>query len=254
MGFQIFSWKPIFLQKIQNMRPSKRKADQIRTVSITPHVNKHAEGSCLIKFGDTHVLCTATIEEKVPPFLRNKGLGWVTAEYSMLARSTHQRNSRDPMKPNGRSIEIQRLIGRALRSCVNTRLLGERQIIIDCDVIQADGGTRCAAITGGFVALAIAVNKLVNQRLVRDNPLTNAVCAVSCGIFKGEIVADLDYAEDSNCEVDSNFVINSNLNLIEIQGTAEAGEMSFEQVSKMFELAKKAAAEIFELQKKAIQS
>lgn len=236
------------------MRPSKRNPDQIRNVEIIPHFNKYAEGSCLIKFGNTHVICTATVEEKVPPFLRNKGLGWVTAEYSMLARSTHTRNSRDPMKPNGRSIEIQRLIGRALRSVVDTRLLGERQIIVDCDVIQADGGTRCAAITGGFVALAIAVNKLTNQRLVRDNPLTGAVCALSCGIFQGQVVADLDYAEDSKCEVDANFVINQNFNLIEVQGTAEAGEMSFEQVSEMFGLAKKAAAEIFELQKKAIQS
>ncbi len=236
------------------MRPSKRKADQIREVTITPHVNKHAEGSCLIKFGDTHVLCTASIEEKVPPFLRNKGTGWVTAEYNMLARSTHQRNSRDPMKPNGRSIEIQRLIGRALRSVVDTRLLGERQIIIDCDVIQADGGTRCAAITGGFVALAIAVNKLTNQRLVRENPLIGKVCALSCGIVGGEVVADLDYVEDSKCETDSNFVLNQDFNLIEIQGTAEAGAMSFEQVAKMYELAKKAAAEIFEIQKKAINS
>lgn len=236
------------------MRPSKRKFDQIRQVTITPHVNKHAEGSCLIKFGETHVLCTASVEEKVPPFLRNKGLGWVTAEYNMLARSTHQRNSRDPMKPNGRSIEIQRLIGRALRSVVDTRLLGERQITIDCDVIQADGGTRCAAITGGFVALAIAVNKLTNQKLVRENPLTGKVCAISCGIVGGEVVADLDYAEDSKCETDSNFVLNQDFNLIEIQGTAEAGAMNFEQVAKMYDLAKKAAAEIFEIQKKAIQS
>lgn len=236
------------------MRPSQRKSDQIRKVEIIPHFSKHAEGSCLVKFGDTHVLCTASVEEKVPPFLRNKGAGWVTAEYNMLARSTHTRNSRDPSKPNGRSIEIQRLIGRALRSVVDTRLLGERQIIVDCDVIQADGGTRCAAITGGFVALAIAVNKLTNQRLVRDNPLTGAVCAVSCGIFNGEVVADLDYAEDSKCEVDSNFVINGNFNLIEIQGTAESGEMSFDQVGQMFGLAKNAAKEIFEIQKKAINS
>ncbi len=234
------------------MRPSKRKFDQIREVTITPNVSKYAEGSCLIKFGDTHVLCTATIEEKVPPFLRNKGTGWVTAEYNMLARSTHTRNSRDPSRPNGRSIEIQRLIGRALRSAVDTRILGERQIIIDCDVIQADGGTRCAAITGGYVALAIAVNKLVNQRVLRDNPLTGNICAVSCGIFNGEVVADLDYLEDSKCETDSNFVINKDFNLIEIQGTAEVGSMSFEQLSKMYDLAKKAASELSEIQKKAI--
>jgi len=235
-------------------RASKRKPDQIRKVEIIPHVNKHAEGSCLVKFGDTHVLCTASVEEKVPPFLRNKGTGWVTAEYNMLARSTHQRNSRDPMKPNGRAIEITRLIGRALRSTIDLGLLGERQITIDCDVIQADGGTRCAAITGGYVALAIAVNKLTNQRLVRENPLKSKVCAISCGIFRSEVIADLDYAEDSKCEVDANFILNEKFNLIEIQGTAEVGEMSFEEVAKMFDLAKKAAAEIFEIQKKAINS
>lgn len=234
------------------MRPSKRTPNQIREVTIQPNVNAYAEGSCLVKFGNTHVICTASVEEKVPPFLRNKGTGWVTAEYNMLARSTHQRNSRDPMKPNGRAIEIQRLIGRSLRSVIDVKKLGERQIIIDCDVIQADGGTRCAAITGGYVALAIAVKKIVSQRLVKENPLIGSVCALSCGIFAGEVVADLDYAEDSKCEVDSNFVINQNFDLIEIQGTAEQGAMSFGQISKMYELAKKAAEEIFEIQKKAI--
>ncbi len=235
-------------------RPSKRNPDQIRQIAIIPNVNKHAEGSFLVKFGDTHVLCTASVEDKVPPFLRNKGKGWVTAEYNMLARSTHQRNHRDPMKPNGRSIEITRLIGRALRSVVNLSALGERQIIIDCDVIQADGGTRCAAITGGFVALAIALNKLSNQRLVRENPLRSKVCAVSCGVSNGKVIADLDYLEDSQCETDANFVLNGNLDLIEIQGTAESGAMSFEQVTKMFEFAKKAAEEIFEIQQKAINN
>jgi ribonuclease PH len=234
------------------MRPSKRKSDQIREVTITPNVNAYAEGSCLVKFGNTHVLCTATIEEKVPPFLRNKGTGWVTAEYNMLARSTHQRNSRDPMKPNGRAIEITRLIGRALRSVVDLGVLGERQIIIDCDVIQADGGTRCAAITGGYVAMAIAINKLTNQRLVRENPLKSKVCAISCGIVKGEVIADLDYLEDSKCETDANFILNEKFNLIEVQGTAEVGEMSFDQVSQMYDLAKKAAAEIFKIQQIAI--
>lgn len=149
------------------MRPSKRTPDQIRNVSIETNVNAYAEGSCLIKFGNTHVLCTATIEEKVPPFLRNKGTGWVTAEYNMLARSTHTRNSRDPMKPNGRNIEIQRLIGRSLRSVIDVKKLGERQIIIDCDVIQADGGTRCASITGGYVALALAVKKIMDKRTIK---------------------------------------------------------------------------------------
>jgi ribonuclease PH len=234
------------------MRPSKRTPDQIRNVSIETNVNAYAEGSCLIKFGNTHVLCTATIEEKVPPFLRNKGTGWVTAEYNMLARSTHTRNSRDPMKPNGRNIEIQRLIGRSLRSVIDVKKLGERQIIIDCDVIQADGGTRCASITGGYVALALAVKKIMDKRTIKENPLTGLVCALSCGIFNGNVVADLDYDEDSKCEVDANFVINQNFDLVEIQGTAEQGAMSFEQVSQMYELAKKAAAEIFEMQKNAI--
>ncbi len=234
------------------MRPSKRTPDQIRNVSIETNVNAYAEGSCLIKFGNTHVLCTATIEEKVPPFLRNKGTGWVTAEYNMLARSTHTRNSRDPMKPNGRNIEIQRLIGRSLRSVIDVKKLGERQIIIDCDVIQADGGTRCASITGGYVALALAVKKIMDKRTIKENPLIGSVCALSCGIFNGNVVADLDYDEDSKCEVDANFVINQNFDLVEIQGTAEQGAMSFEQVLQMYELAKKAAAEIFEMQKNAI--
>jgi ribonuclease PH len=236
------------------MRPSKRSADQIRPVSIQTNVNAYAEGSCLVKFGNTHVLCTASIDEKVPHFLRGKGLGWISAEYNMLARSTHQRNSRDPLKPNGRAIEIQRLIGRSLRSAIDVRTLGERQIIIDCDVLQADGGTRCAAITGGYVALAIAVKKIVNQRLIRENPLIGKVCGISCGIFGGKIIADLDYAEDSKCEVDSNFVLNQNFDLVEIQGTAENGAMSFEQISQMYEFAKKAAAEIFTIQQKAIDS
>lgn len=234
------------------MRPSKRTPDQIRNVSIETNVNAYAEGSCLIKFGNTHVLCTASVEEKVPPFLRNKGTGWVTAEYNMLARSTHQRNSRDPLKPNGRNIEITRLIGRALRSVIDMKKLGERQIIIDCDVLQADGGTRCASITGGYVALALAIKKLEKQNLVRGGSLTGQICALSCGIYKNEVIADLDYDEDSKCEVDCNFVLNEKFDLIEIQGTGENGSMSFSQVNKMYDLAKKAAEEIFVLQQKAI--
>jgi ribonuclease PH len=236
------------------LRPSKRSPEQIRQLSIEPNVNAYAEGSCLIKFGNTHVICTASIEEKVPPFLRNKGTGWVTAEYNMLARSTHSRISRDPAKPNGRNIEIQRLIGRSLRSVVDMKKLGEHQIIVDCDVLQADGGTRCAAITGGYVALALSLQKILSQKLISENPLISQVCAISCGIFAGEIVADLDYLEDSKCAVDANFVINKNFDLIEIQGTAEQGAMSFEQISKMYNLAKKAAAEIFEIQNRAIES
>ena len=180
------------------MRPSKRKPDQIREVSIITNVNKYAEGSALVKFGNTHILCTASIEEKVPGFMRNKGLGWVTAEYNMLARSTHQRMNQDPMKPNGRAMEIKRLIGRSLRSCINDKLLGERQIIIDCTVIQADGGTRCASITGGYVALALAVNKLLRERIIHQNPLTSQVCAISCGILKNEIIL-LNNSVSSSC-------------------------------------------------------
>lgn len=234
------------------MRIFNRKASQIRQVSIITNINKYAEGSCLVKFGETHILCTASIEEKVPSFMRNKGLGWITAEYNMLARSTHQRMNQDPMKPNGRAMEIKRLIGRSLRSCINEKLLGERQIIIDCTVIQADGGTRCASITGGYVALALAVNKLLKERKIPQNPLISQVCAISCGILKNEIIADLDYEEDSSCEVDTNFVLNENFNLIEIQGTAEQKSMSFEQVSKMYEFAKKSAEEIFAIQNDAI--
>lgn len=234
------------------MRSFSRKSNQIRPVSIITNVNKYAEGSCLVKFGETHILCTASVEEKVPSFMRNKGLGWITAEYNMLARSTHQRMNQDPMKPNGRAMEIKRLIGRSLRSCISEKLLGERQIIIDCTVIQADGGTRCASITGGYVALVLAINKLLKERIIHQNPLISQVCAVSCGILKNEIIADLDYLEDSSCEVDTNFVLNNNFNLIEIQGTAESKSMSFEQVSKMYEFAKNAAEEIFAIQNEAL--
>lgn len=236
------------------MRNQNRKSNQIRQLTIETNVNAYAEGSCLIKFGNTHVLCTATIEEKTPPFLRGKGSGWVTAEYNMLARSTHQRNSRDPMKPNGRSIEITRLIGRALRSCVDLRKLGERQIIIDCDVLQADGGTRCAAITGGYVALELAIEKILGKNFVKSDLLINQICAISCGILNNEILLDLDYNEDSKCEVDCNFVINKNLDLIEVQGTAENGSMSFNQIAQMYNFAKEAAAEIFAAQKEAIKN
>lgn len=229
-----------------------RKHNELREVSIETNVNAYAEGSCLVKFGKTHVLCTASVEEKVPSFLRNKGTGWITAEYNMLARSTHSRNSRDPMKPNGRNIEIQRLIGRSLRSAIDVKKLGERQIIIDCDVLQADGGTRCAAITGGYVALALAVKKILARNWIRHDPLIGAVCGVSCGIFNGETVLDLDYEKDSKCEVDCNFVLNQNFDLIEVQGTAEQGAMSFAQVSQMFDLAKKGAEKIFQIQKEAL--
>jgi ribonuclease PH len=235
------------------MRPSNRKPDQIREVSIITNVNKHAEGSCLVKFGDTHVLCTASVEEKVPGFLRNKKTGWVSAEYAMLPRATGDRNSRDNNgKPNGRALEIQRLIARSLRSVVDMKLLGERQITIDCDVLQADGGTRCAAITGGYVALVLAIRKILNKNLIKHDPLIGAVCAVSCGIFYGEVIADLDYSEDSKCETDGNFIFNKNFDLIEVQATAEQGAMSFVELTKMHDFAKKAAQEISEIQKAAL--
>ncbi len=236
------------------MRSQNRRSNQIRNLTIETNVNAYAEGSALIKFGNTHVLCTATVEEKTPPFLRGKGSGWVTAEYNMLARSTHQRNSRDPMKPNGRSIEITRLIGRSLRSAVDLKKLGERQIIIDCDVLQADGGTRCAAITGGYVALELAIEKIIGKNFVKSDFLSNQVCAISCGISNGEVLLDLDYNEDSKCEVDCNFVLNKNFDLIEVQGTAENGAMSFNQVAQMYNFAKEAAAEIFAAQKEAIKN
>ncbi len=234
-------------------RMDGRKNDQLRPIKITEDFVSSAEGSCLIKFGDTHVLCTASVEEKVPGFLRNKKTGWVSAEYAMLPRATGDRNSRDNNgRPNGRALEIQRLIARSLRSVVDMKLLGERQITIDCDVLQADGGTRCAAITGGYVALVLAIRKILNKNLIKHDPLIGAVCAVSCGIFHGEVIADLDYAEDSKCETDGNFIFNKNFDLIEVQATAEQGAMSFTELTKMHDFAKKAAMEISEIQKAAL--
>jgi ribonuclease PH len=236
------------------MRPSKRNKNQLREISFEIDVNKYAEGSCLIKFGNTHVLCTASVEEKVPPFLRGTKEGWVTAEYSMLPRATMDRNSRDIYKssPNGRALEIQRLIGRSLRAVVDMKKLGERQIIIDCDVLQADGGTRCASITGGFVALQIAIKKLMQNRLINSNPITGNLCAVSCGIYKNNAVLDLDYDEDSKCDSDVNFVITDNGKIIEVQGTAEKSSFDFETLSEMYQLAAGAADEITKLQKQAL--
>jgi ribonuclease PH len=237
------------------MRPSKRKRDELREIKITTNVNKYAEGSCIVEFGNTKVLCTASVEEKIPPFLRGKKQGWLTAEYSMLPRSTHDRNMRDINRTsaNGRSLEIQRLIGRSLRAVVDLGLLGERQIIIDCDVLQADGGTRCASITGGYVALKIAINKLLRNRLIDKSPIISQVCAVSCGIYKGMSVVDLDYAEDSKCDTDINFVL-SNGKIIEVQGTAEQEPFSFEELKEMYELAESAASRIEKIQNEAIDS
>jgi ribonuclease PH len=235
-------------------RHDNRQPGQIRPITIEKSIAPHAQGSVLISFGNTKVICAAMIEESVPRWMKEQNVpgGWITAEYNMLARSTHSRNSRDPMKPNGRNIEIQRLIGRSLRSVIDVKKLGERQIIVDCDVLQADGGTRCAAITGGYVALALAVKKILAQNLIKHDPLTGAVCGISCGIFNGETVLDLDYEKDSKCEVDCNFVINENFDLIEVQGTAERGSMSFAQLSQMFDFAKKGAEKIFEIQREAL--
>ena len=189
------------------MRHLQRKFNEIRPFSVQANVNAYAEGSALVKFGDTHVLCTASVDNKVPSFLRGTNSGWITAEYNMLARSTHSRINQDSSKPNGRNIEIKRLIGRSLRSAIDTNLLGERQIIIDCDVLQADGGTRCAAINGGYIALTLAIKKLMRDRVINQNPLINQICAISCGLVGDKILLDLDYKEDSKCHSDYNFVL-----------------------------------------------
>ncbi len=234
------------------MRPSGRKTDQMRPVSIETGVSRHAEGSCLIRVGDTHVLCTATIDERVPPFMKNTGLGWVTAEYGMLPRATNTRMKREAKDgQSGRTQEIQRLIGRSLRAGVDRVALGERQIVLDCDVIQADGGTRCAAITGGWVALRLAVNKLIKAGLVLSNPLVDPVAAVSCGIYAGQPVLDLDYPEDSEAGVDGNFVMTGG-RLIEVQMAAEGATFTREQMGKLLDLAEKGVAELAAAQMAAV--
>ena len=235
------------------MRPSGRSLDQMREVTIETNVTKHAEGSCMIKVGDTHVLCTATLEERVPPFVKGSGLGWVTAEYGMLPRSTTSRMRREATagKQGGRTVEIQRLIGRSLRAGVDRVALGERQITIDCDVIQADGGTRCAAITGGWVALKLAVNKLMKTGAVITDPLIDPVAAVSCGIYAGQSVLDLDYPEDSEAGVDGNFIMTGSKKLIEVQMSAEGQVFSRAQMNELMDLAEKGVSELVALQKAA---
>jgi ribonuclease PH len=235
------------------MRPSGRAPDALRSVILEAGFSKHAEGSCMARFGDTHVLCTATVEERVPPWLKNKGKGWITAEYGMLPRSTGSRTDREAAKgkQSGRTQEIQRLIGRALRAVVDLEKLGEIQITLDCDVIQADGGTRTAAITGAFVALRMAVDHLIRIGAVKQDPIIDAVAAVSCGLYKGAAVLDLDYAEDSNAEADANFVITGAGGLVEIQGTAEHRAFSEEQFLDLLKLARKGTAELTLLQKQA---
>lgn len=236
------------------MRPSGRKLDELRPVSIEVGVTKHAEGSCMIRCGDTHVLCTATIEERVPPFMRNSGQGWVTAEYGMLPRSTSSRMRRESTqgKQGGRTVEIQRLIGRSLRAGVDRVALGERQITVDCDVIQADGGTRCASITGGWVALRLAVNKLLKAGDVTSDPLISNVAAVSCGIYAGQPVLDLDYPEDSEAGVDGNFIMLANGQLIETQMSAEGATYSRAQMNELLDLAEKGIAELVAAQNAAV--
>ncbi|RFU13794.1 ribonuclease PH [Rhodobacteraceae bacterium W635] len=235
------------------MRPSGRSLDQMRPISIETGVTRHAEGSCLIKIGDTHVLCTASVEPRVPPFLRNTGLGWVTGEYGMLPRATNTRMRREATagKQSGRTVEIQRLIGRSLRAGIDRVALGERQITVDCDVIQADGGTRCAAITGGWVALRLAVNKLLKAGDVISDPIMDHVAAVSCGIYAGQPVLDLDYAEDSEAGTDGNFVVTGAGQLIELQASAEGSTFSRDQFNELMDLAEKGVAELVAAQKDA---
>ena len=236
------------------MRPSGRAVDALRAVTIETGVSRHAEGSCLIRVGETQVLCTASLEESVPPFLRKTGLGWVTAEYGMLPRATTTRNRREASagKQSGRTQEIQRLIGRSLRAGIDRVALGERQITVDCDVLQADGGTRCAAITGGWVALRLAVSKLMADGVLKSDPLTAHVAAVSCGIYGGQPVLDLDYAEDSAAGADANFVMTDSGGLVEVQGSAEGATFSRAQLDALLDLASAGTAALVAAQRAAV--
>ncbi len=237
------------------MRHDKRKPNELRSVFLGPGFSKHAEGSCFVKFGDTHVICTATVEEKVPPFLRNTGSGWITAEYGMLPRATHDRVDREAAKgkQTGRTQEIQRLIGRALRSVIDLKTLGERQIKIDCDVIQADGGTRTASITGAYVAMHQALQKLVNKKALKTLPIIDQVAAISCGISKGEGLLDLDYIEDSTADVDANFIMTGSGQLVEIQATAEKTPFTDKEFTNMLQLARAGIQELVALQKQVLK-
>jgi len=236
------------------MRPSGRAPDQLRPVSLEPGFSRYAEGSCLVRFGETHVLCTASVDEKVPPWMRNSGKGWVTAEYGMLPRSTHTRTDREAArgKQSGRTQEIQRLIGRALRAVVDLPAMGERQINIDCDVLQADGGTRTASITGSWVALHFAFERLIKDGKLATNPITGQVAAVSCGLFEGTAVLDLDYPEDSKAQADANFVLTGDGGIVEVQGTAEDRPFSEPQFMELLNLAKKGVGELTRLQRLAV--
>jgi ribonuclease PH len=235
-------------------RPSGRAADALRTITIDRHYTRHAEGSVLVAFGDTRVLCTASVEEKVPGFLRGKGEGWITAEYGMLPRATHSRTQREAAsgKQGGRTLEIQRLIGRSLRAVVNRGALGERTITLDCDVLQADGGTRTAAITGAYVALVDAVRATMKKGLIKQDPIHGQVAAISVGIYAGVPVLDLDYAEDANCETDMNVVMNGALGFIELQGTAEGHAFRRDELDALLALATKGVSELLALQREAL--
>ena len=236
-------------------RKQKRQNDELRKIEIIPGFLLYPAGSVLISFGRTRVICSATIEEKVPPFLKDQGLGWVTAEYAMLPAATGSRNMRESVKgkQQGRSVEIQRLIGRALRAVVDRRILGERSILIDCDVIQADGGTRTASITGAFVALSLAVDQLMRERAIRQTPILSQVAAVSVGIVNGEILLDLDYSEDSSADVDMNIVATSEGRLVEVQGTAEGDPFSREEMDKMLDVGLKGIEELMAFQRQAMK-
>lgn len=237
------------------MRPSKRANDQLREITFTRNFTRHAEGSVLVAFGDTKVICTASIEDRVPPFLKGKGSGWVTAEYSMLPRATNTRSRREVTtgKQSGRSMEIQRLIGRSLRAIIDLEALGEKTITIDCDVIQADGGTRTASISGAYVALSDAVNKLLKSKSLKKNPLHGQVAAISVGIYNGDPVLDLDYAEDSNAETDMNVVMNEAGGFIEVQGTAEGHAFRDDELQAMLALARKGIMEIVDAQNASLK-
>jgi ribonuclease PH len=229
-----------------------RAVDQLRNAKITPSISPYAEGSALIEVGGTKVICTASVEDRVPMFMRNKGTGWVTAEYSMLPRATNTRTQRETQRPSGRTQEIQRLIGRSLRAVVDMALLGERQIILDCDVIQADGGTRCASITGAYVALALACRKMVKNGILKNSPMLSEVAAVSVGIIGGNSILDLAYSEDSVADVDMNIVCTGSGQFIEIQGTAEREPFTREQMDEMLILAEKGVNQLFEVQRTAL--
>src|SRR5262249_51980928 len=236
------------------MRPSRRQTDELRAVSLERGVVKYAEGSCFVKFGDTHVLVTATLEDRLPPWLKGQARGWITAEYGMLPRATRERTRREASagKQSGRTVEIQRLIGRSLRATVDLEALGERQITIDCDVLQADGGTRTASITGAWVALADCIGWMKSRNMIKTNVLRDNVAAISCGIYQGTPVLDLDYAEDSEAETDANFVMTGDGRIIEVQGTAEKAPFSETEFLALMALAKKGVARLVELQKIAV--